>query len=152
MEHIIWAVDETQKKAKNWVFNYERLKKYNTIKKCKKCKKTMDPNYKFCPYCGNTFFGTKELQLRNMWDITSTPLNEKRHGKHPSQKPTEILKRLIIGATNKNEIVIDPFSGSGTTALVAKDLERKFIAIDDNKEYCNTALKRLKSGYQTSMI
>jgi len=151
-EHIIWAVNESQKKAKNWTFNYKELKKYNVIKKCKKCKKTLDPNYKFCPYCSNTFFEINELQLRNLWDVPTTPSGERRCGKHPSQKPIAILERLIIGASNKNDIIIDPFSGSGTTPLVAKNLDRKFIAIDNDKSYCQIILKRLKEGCQKGMI
>lgn len=151
-EHIIWAVNETNKKAKNWTFNYEELKKYNTVKECSKCKKVIDSEYKICPYCGNNVFKSKKLQLRNLWDIPSTPSGEKRHGKHPSQKPIEILERLIIGGTKKDDIIIDPFAGSGTTALVAKNLGRKFIAIDNNKEYCKIAKNRLEDGYQQLIV
>lgn len=151
-EHIIWAVNETNKKAKGWVFNYEDLKKYNVVKECNKCHKSIDPEFRSCPYCGNNSFKTKKLQLRNLWSISSTPSKEKGCGKHPSQKPIKILERLIVGATNKNEIIIDPFAGSGTTAVVAKNLNRKFIAIDNNKDYCDIALKRLKEGYQNHII
>lgn len=151
-EHIILAVNETQEKAKNWIFNYKDLKKYNTIKKCKKCKKSLDISYKFCPYCCNTFFEINELQLRNLWDVPSTPQNERKQGKHPSQKPIEILERLIIGSSNKGDIIIDPFAGSGTTPVVAKKLDRKFIAIDNDKNYCKIILKRLKEGHQKTML
>ncbi|NMB48551.1 site-specific DNA-methyltransferase [Candidatus Kuenenbacteria bacterium] len=151
-EHIIWAVNETNKKAKNWTFNYNELKKYNTVKECSKCKKVIDSEYKFCPHCGNNIFHTKKLQLRNLWNIPSTPSGEKRHGKHPSQKPIEMLERLIVGGTKKDDIIIDPFAGSGTTAVVAKNLDRKFIAIDNNKEYCKIALNRLKDGHQQQII
>lgn len=151
-EHIIWAVNETNKKAKNWTFNYEELKKFNTIKECSKCKKTTEMGNKFCPNCGNQIFKTKKLQLRNLWDIPSTPGGEKNHGKHPSQKPIGVLERLIIGGTKKDDLIIDPFAGSGTTALVAKKLSRKFIVIDNNKNYCEIILNRLKDGYQDNMI
>ncbi|MFA4941014.1 MAG: site-specific DNA-methyltransferase [Patescibacteria group bacterium] len=151
-EHIIWAVNETDDKAKNWTFNYEELKKYNTVKECGKCKKIIDAENKYCPNCGNNIFKTKKLQLRNLWDIPSTPAGERKHGKHPSQKPIQVLERLIVGGTKKDEIIIDPFAGSGTTALVTKNLGRKFVAIDNDKNYCKIILNRLKDGYQENMI
>jgi DNA modification methylase len=113
-EHIIWAVNETQKRAKNWVFNYKDLKELN----------------------GGT-------QMRNMWDIPMTPLSEKRQGKHPSQKPTLVIDRLIRGCSNKGDVIIDPFMGSGTVPLVAEILGRRFIGIDNEKAYCTLAQKRL---------
>jgi len=151
-EHIIWAVNESNKKAKNWKFNYQELKKFNAIKECKKCKRVLDIDFKFCPYCGNNIFEVKKLQLRNLWDIPSTPAKERSQGKHPSQKPIAVLERLIIGGSEKNDIVIDPFAGSGTTAVAAKMLGRKFIAIDNNKEYCQIIEKRLKEGHQKNLL
>jgi len=151
-EHVIWAINETNKKAKNWIFNYQDLKKYNTIKECKKCKRVLDLDFKYCPYCGHVNFEIKKLQLRNLWDVPSTSGGERKHGKHPSQKPMAILERLIIGGTNKNDIIIDPFAGSGTTAVVAKNLGRKFIAIDNNKEYCQITLKRVMDSKQGIML
>lgn len=151
-EHIIWAVNEVNGKAKNWTFNYETLKDYNAVKECSKCKRVLGGDVKYCPYCGNTNLKIRKLQLRNLWDIPSAPSGERRHGKHPSQKPVEVLERLIIGGTKKGDIIIDPFSGSGTTALVAKDLNRKFIAIDNKKSYCDIALNRLKEKHQEKII
>lgn len=151
-EHIIWAVNNNDKTAKNWTFNYKKLKQHNILKDCKKCKKTLNINYKFCPFCGNNKLTTKKLQLRNVWEIPSTPKNEKSFGKHPSQKPISVLKRLIVGATNTNEIIIDPFMGSGTMPLVAKNLNRNFIGIDNNKEYCKIASKRLAAGQQENLF
>ena len=116
-EQIIWACNNNKKKAKNWVFNYETMKKFNPTGK----------------------------QLRNMWDIPMTPSSEKTCGKHPSQKPINVIQRLIEGCTNKNEIVIDPFCGSGTVPLVCKMNERQYIGIDNNKDYIKIAKKRLKS-------
>lgn len=143
-EHLVWAVNETTKTAKNWTFNYKILKDNNPLKKCSNCKKTLDANFKYCPYCGNTNLQIIKLQLRNVWDIPITSNGEKKNGKHPSQKPVEILKKLILGGSKENDVIIDPFSGSGTAAVVAKNLNRKFIAIDNNKDYCQLALKRLR--------
>lgn len=113
-EHIIWAVNNTQKNAKNWIFNYNELKKINSGK-----------------------------QMRNMWDIPMTPVSERKSGKHPSQKPIELIERLVLAATNENELIIDPFVGSGTLPVVAKKHGRKFIGIDNNEEYVNLSNKRL---------
>lgn len=151
-EHLIWAVNETQKKAKNWTFNYDKLKQYNKIKKCKKCKKTSPAEYQFCPYCGNKIFELQKLQLRNMWDIPLTPVSEKKHGKHPSQKPLNVLERLIVGGTKKNDVIIDPFMGSGTTGVAAYHLDRKFIGIDNNEQFCKIVLKRLRDSYQENLF
>ncbi|KKS38956.1 MAG: hypothetical protein A3G49_04405 [Candidatus Sungbacteria bacterium RIFCSPLOWO2_12_FULL_41_11] len=121
-EHIIWAVNETKKNAKNWIFNYKKLKEING-----------------------------GIQMRNMWDIPSTSISEKRHGKHPSQKPVELINRLVVGTSNKGDIIIDPFMGSGTLPVVAQMTGRKFIGIDNNKHYCKLALKRINdSGIASS--
>jgi len=115
-EHIIWAVNATKKKATKWKFNYKKLKSLNN----------------------NT-------QMRNMWDITTTPLSEKKHGKNPSQKPIELMGRLIIGASDEGDTIIDPFMGSGTLPVEARMLKRNFIGIDNNKKYCALAIKRIKN-------
>ncbi len=115
-EYAIWAVNNTQEKATKWIFNYESLKEMNEGK-----------------------------QMRNMWNIPMTPLSEKKFGKHPSQKPVELIKRLVMGSSNKNQVILDPFMGSGTIPLVAKLLERKFLGVDNNKNYCKIAARRLDS-------
>jgi site-specific DNA-methyltransferase (adenine-specific) len=80
-----------------------------------------------------------------MWDIPSTPTLERKYGKHPSQKPVGVVLKLIKGFTKQNDIIIDPFAGSGTIPLTALRLKRRFIAIDNNKEYCQIMLKRIKN-------
>ena len=62
---------------------------------------------------------------------------------HPTQKPTSLINRIIESATNKGDIILDPFLGSGTTARACKDLGRKCIGIEISKEYCDIAVKRL---------
>lgn len=114
-EHIIWAVNETQKRAKNWTFNYKEMKELNG-----------------------------GVQMRNMWDIVATPTSERKHGKHPSQKPMEVMNRLVIGCTKENDIIIDPFMGSGTLPVAAELNKRRYIGIDNNKEFCELALKRVR--------
>jgi DNA modification methylase len=142
-EYIIWAVNSSQKNAKNWTFNYNKLKDGNIIKICKKCKKNTNVKANYCGNCGSNDFIIKKIQMRNVWDISSTPASERTYGKHPSQKPVEVIERLVSGMTNKGDILIDPFMGSGTTPLVARALDRKFIGIDNDKNYCDIAYKRI---------
>lgn len=63
--------------------------------------------------------------------------------KHPTQKPEELLRRLVLAASNEGDIVLDPFSGSGTTAVVSSQLKRRWLACDENAEYNSWAVKRL---------
>lgn len=76
----------------------------------------------------------EDLQMRSDWVIPICHGEEriKINGQkaHSTQKPVELLYRIIIATSNPGDIVLDPFSGSGTTAAVAKRLGRKFIAFD----------------------
>jgi site-specific DNA-methyltransferase (adenine-specific)/modification methylase len=62
---------------------------------------------------------------------------------HPTQKPEEMLKRIIVASSNKNDVVLDPFLGSGTTAVVAKQLGRQYIGIEKEEKYFEASKKRL---------
>ena len=83
--------------------------------------------------------------MRNVWDIPMTPTSERKLGKHPSQKPIELIQRLVLASTHENELIIDPFVGSGTLPVVAKINGRRFIGIDNNDEFVNLSNKRLSS-------
>lgn len=120
-EFIVWAV-----KGKKWVFNYKELKKVNP-------EKQKDGSLK---------------QMRDIWSIPLVQGKERLRGKdgralHPTQKPEEILKRIIIASSNKWDLVLDPFIGSGTTAVIAKRLGRNWIGIEKNAQYIAAAKKRL---------
>ncbi len=83
----------------------------------------------------------------NIWtDITIPFWSMKENTPHPTQKPEKLLARIILASSNVGDIVFDPFVGSGTTAVVAKKLNRKFVAVDIEKDYCLYALKRLESA------
>jgi site-specific DNA-methyltransferase (adenine-specific) len=86
----------------------------------------------------------KGKQMRSVWHISLTPLSEKSYGKHPTQKPIELLKRIISSSTKENAVVLDPFNGSGTTGVVASMLNRKFIGIDREEDFLKTTIKRIK--------
>ena len=64
---------------------------------------------------------------------------------HPTQKPEELLRRLILASSNDNDLVIDPFSGSGTTLVVAEQLGRKWAGCDLSAEYNKWAIDRLEN-------
>jgi site-specific DNA-methyltransferase (adenine-specific) len=84
------------------------------------------------------------LQMRSVWSISLTKPSEKQNGKHPTQKPSDLLKRIILASTNEGDIVIDPFCGSGTTGVVCRSLpDRFFIGIEIEKEYCEITRNRL---------
>ena len=71
------------------------------------------------------------------------PISEKKHGDHPTQKPLSIMKSLIETLTNPNDIVLDPFMGSGSTCVAAALTGRRYIGIELNQEYCDIAQNRI---------
>lgn len=83
-------------------------------------------------------------QMKDVWTTSLTKPSEKKCGKHPTQKPLEILDKIILASTNENDIILDPFCGSSTTGISAVKLNRKFIGIDNNKEYLDLSIRRYK--------
>lgn len=115
-------------KGNKWIFNYKDLKKINPDK-------TKDG---------------LEKQMRDLWIIPVCQGKERIRGEngkaaHPTQKPENLLERIILASSNKGEVVLDPFLGSGTTAVVAQRLDRKWIGIESNESYIKVAEKRLKT-------
>lgn len=83
-------------------------------------------------------------QMKDVWITSLTKPSEKKQGKHPTQKPLEILERIILASTNENDLILDPFCGSSTTGIAAVKLNRKYIGIDREKEYLDLSIKRYK--------
>jgi site-specific DNA-methyltransferase (adenine-specific) len=83
--------------------------------------------------------------MRSVWNIPLTPLKEKGFGKHPTQKPLELMRRIILSSSNKGDLVLDPFLGSGTTGVIARRFGREFIGIEIDKEFCELAVRRINS-------
>ena len=81
-------------------------------------------------------------QAKDVWESSLTKPSEKKCGKHPTQKPMAILEKLILASTDKGDLILDPFNGSGTTGIVANKLKRKYIGIDLEKEYLDITIKR----------
>lgn len=117
-ETLIWARKSKESKHK---FNYKLMKEWDdNISKSGK-------------------------QMRSVWSIPLTSKFEKIFGNHPTQKPIELLKRIILSSTDKGDLVLDPFNGSGTTGIVSKMYGRKYIGIDLENKYLDLTIKRLGS-------
>ncbi len=82
------------------------------------------------------------LQMRSVWSINTPKKAEKIFGKHPTQKPIDLLKRIVLASTNKGDLVVDPFAGSSTTGLAACLFGRKFMGIDTESKYLDLSIKR----------
>jgi len=119
-ETLIWA--RKDKKAKH-IFNYDLMK--NGVWPEDSLKKP-------------------GLQMRSVWSIGTPKPNEKKFGKHPTQKPEDLLKRVILSSTNEGDLIVDPFTGSSTTGIVAYMLGRRFIGIDLEKKYLDLSVKRFE--------
>jgi len=116
-ETLIWA---SKNKNSKYTFNYQSLKCLND-----------------------------DLQMRSTWNLPICNGSErlKENGKkvHSTQKPEALLHRILLASSNKNDLVLDPFLGSGTTAVVAKKLGRFFYGIEKEKKYFDAANNRLKN-------
>ncbi|MFM2386865.1 MAG: hypothetical protein RL660_1622 [Bacteroidota bacterium] len=89
----------------------------------------------------------------NFWDDISIPYwSMPENTDHPTQKPEKLIAKLILSSCPVNGIVLDPFLGSGTTSVVAKKLDRQYVGIDFNKDYCLWAEKRLAQAETDTAI
>jgi site-specific DNA-methyltransferase (adenine-specific) len=81
----------------------------------------------------------------NLWTDISVPFwSMPENTDHPTQKPEKLLAKIILASTNAGDMILDPFAGSGTTAVTAKKLGRDFVAIESDEKYCMLAQKRLE--------
>ena len=116
-ETLIWA---SKDKSSKYTFNYQSLKCLND-----------------------------DLQMRSFWNFPICNGKErlKKKGKklHSTQKPESLIHRILLASSNKNDLILDPFLGSGTTAVVAKKLGRFFYGIEKEKIYFDEANMRIKN-------
>jgi site-specific DNA-methyltransferase (adenine-specific) len=82
-------------------------------------------------------------QLSSVWHIPAVPMREKSHGRHPTQKPLRLLRRAVLASTVEGELVFDPFCGSGTSTVAAKELDRYFVGAEMEREYAELAESRI---------
>ena len=121
-EFLVYAVKNT-----GWLFNYADLKAINPDKQ-------------------------KNGDVKQMRDVWSIPIAQGRErisrddgrAAHPTQKPEELVKRAIVASSNPGDLVLDPFMGSGTTAVVADMLGRTWVGIENDREYRRRALRRIR--------
>src|SRR6266436_1735726 len=116
-ETLIWATREAG--GKGYTFNYEALKA-----------------------------GNEDVQMRSDWTIPLCTGEERMKGGdgkklHPTQKPETLLARVLLASSRPDDLVLDPFCGSGTTGAVAKRLGRRFIGIEREKTYASAARARI---------
>ncbi len=117
-ETILWARKQiTASKKGKHLFNYQLMKQLN-----------------------------EDKQMKDVWDFSITKKSEKKHGKHPTQKPESLLERIILASTKEGDVVLDPFNGSGTTGIVSVKLNRQYVGIDINDDYLNITIKRYEMG------
>lgn len=81
-------------------------------------------------------------QMKDVWTTSLTKPSEKKCGKHPTQKPLEILDKIILASTKENDLILDPFCGTSTTGISAVNLNRRYIGIDNEKNYIEISKKR----------
>jgi len=82
-------------------------------------------------------------QMKSVWEIYPPEPWEKKFGKHPTQKPVALLERILLASTNEGDLVLDPFCGSGTTALAALRTKRVFRGIEIDEKWVRVAQRRL---------
>lgn len=89
----------------------------------------------------------------NFWDDISIPYwSMPENTAHPAQKPEKLLAKLILASSNPGDVVFDPFLGSGSTSVTAKKLNRHYVGIEMNEQYCVWAEKRLEMAEKDTAI
>ena len=84
-------------------------------------------------------------QMRSVWSIPAPRPGEKRFGRHPTQKPLDLLVRIILASSREGDLVLDPFTGSSTTGLACLETGRRFIGVDREKKYLELSVKRYRA-------
>ena len=90
-------------------------------------------------------------QMSSVWRIPTVPTSEKLHGHHPTQKPLRLVRRALVASTREGDLVFDPFCGSGTTGVAAKELGRFFVGAEMEEEYCELAGRRIRAAVRGSL-
>ena len=84
-------------------------------------------------------------QMKSVWDIYPPGREEKRFGKHPTQKPVALLKRIILAASDERDVVFDPFAGGGTTVIAGLLLSRRTMAVESDSLFIDLSVIRICS-------
>jgi site-specific DNA-methyltransferase (adenine-specific) len=121
-ETIIWASKNASAKH---TFNYKESKSWDHLGD-----KLLNPG----------------KQMRSVWSIPTTPKREKAIGNHPTQKPLEVMKRLVALCTKPEDSILDPFCGSGTTGVASVMMGRQFTGIEIDSNYAQLANARISEA------
>ena len=113
-ELVLWASRSGKDSRHRYTFNYNDMRRENDGK-----------------------------QMKSVWRMKAPGAAEKQFGKHPTQKPVELIRRCLRASTNEGELVLDPFAGSGSTGVAALDLGRRFIGVEVDRDFVALAAKRL---------
>ena len=113
-EIILWASKAKKGSRHKYTFNYAEMRRENGGK-----------------------------QMKTVWRLTAPGRDEKRFGKHPTQKPLALIDRCLRASTNPGDIVLDPFAGSGSTGVAALSLGRRFIGIELDAGFADIGVKRM---------
>lgn len=113
-EILLWATKAKKGGKERYTFNYDAMKEENGGK-----------------------------QMKSVWKMMPPTSQEKQLGKHPTQKPVSLVVRCLRASTNPGNLVVDPFTGSGTTGVAALLLGRRFLGCEREEKYVRLATKRL---------
>jgi site-specific DNA-methyltransferase (adenine-specific) len=91
-------------------------------------------------------------QMSSVWRIQAVPRREKLYGYHPTQKPLRLVRRAILASSHEGDLVFDPFCGSGTTGVAAKELERFFVGVEMEEEFAKIAARRIGGTERGSVL
>lgn len=155
----LWKV---MKKPNIYIFcNKNQLRQYINYFEDKGCTTDLLTWHKTnpVPTCNNKYLSDTEYLLffrkggvplygsyatKRKWYVSPTNKGDKEKYKHPTIKPLEIIKNLVINSTKEGDLVLDPFMGSGTTGAACMELGRNFIGIEKDAEYCEIAKARIE--------
>jgi site-specific DNA-methyltransferase (adenine-specific) len=124
-EILLWAAPAKQKPLRH-TFHYREMKAENGGRQMRDLWPIPEPDGE-----------------QIVWSLPTPPKGEKRHGKHPTQKPLALLDRIVRSASSPGELVLDPFNGSGTTGLAASATGRRYVGIDIDKQWLDLTRKRI---------
>lgn len=167
---LVWSYKNKANLANDWGRSHESILHY---RKTSKCTFNVDPvrvpygnhtlKYPVHPQATSSQYGGGKAR-REHWQpnpdgakpkdvfevpVTSNGMPEKTP--HPTQKPEELIRKLVLASSNEGELVIDPFAGSGTTLVCAEQLKRRWQGCEISPEYCSWAVMRLENVPQRSV-
>lgn len=117
-EMLLWATKARKGSKDRYTFNYDEMRRENNGK-----------------------------QMQTVWRFPAAGRDEKTFGKHPTQKPVALIGRCLRASTNPEDLVFDPFAGSGSTGVAAMQHGRKFVGCEIEEKFVQIAVKRLSNCY-----